>query len=513
MGTRRAGFVVAAGDGKANCMDRFVTRQIWPHALVLLAVVCVSVAAIGLRGPWYDEFYTIYAADPTLGFMRAASERWLPDNHPPLYYALVWAAGWTGETMESRRLVNVLVLLAGAGALAWLAYIRPAFRAWSLPYVIALASFASTIEQIAQLRSNYLAYVAAAVLAAALATIAHPDSPAPRRREWITLALALSIAFNVHFTATLITGSLGIAFGCWLLLRRDWRRAGGLAIAAALAAMPFLALLALQFGRIEANTRDFWIPAGLDAARWTIQQELTALLTDNLAITVVGMMGLGYLAMATWKECRPRPDAQLVLVLGAGAILAVGLLLALHVWRPIVIGRYLVALAPIAGVALAVGATTILDRVGPLLRRATVVVMLLFLALSLHQKLEIVRSMTSWNDTARPVGAMVARCSGTVVHAALHWNAFTLDLPPTGNRRVVPLAYRIMAQRNGFAVDDPSSRRMANDCPTIFWAEHVAGQDTRKEQAVRQLRHQGYAVGRDTQMIRRGDGWILISRP
>ena len=60
---------------------------------VILAVAffVASCLAIAQRGPWYDEFYSFYLARPgaTLGVLGPA---WLRDNHPPLFYGLVW--GW-----------------------------------------------------------------------------------------------------------------------------------------------------------------------------------------------------------------------------------------------------------------------------------------------------------------------------------------------------------------------------------------------------------------------------------
>ena len=86
---------------------------------VMLAIVIVSLVAamswaMRLRGPWYDEFYTLYVTRPDIPLSHAF-DRWLADNHPPLFYALVRATAKLGSTVEERRVVN-LILFAGTSA-------------------------------------------------------------------------------------------------------------------------------------------------------------------------------------------------------------------------------------------------------------------------------------------------------------------------------------------------------------------------------------------------------------
>ncbi|GAA0285478.1 hypothetical protein GCM10009127_29020 [Alteraurantiacibacter aestuarii] len=479
-------------------------------AIVLAAAVAFSAAAIMARGPWYDEFYTLYAADPGLGFADALVQRWLPDNHPPLYYALSWASGWLGEAVEARRFINLGILLMAAFALFLLGQWRPEFRRVGLLYAIALVSLDPAVLQVAQLRSNFLAYASAAVLVAALTVIANPASPKPVRRDWTFLGIALAIAFNVHLTATVICAAVGAAFGVWILLRRDWPQSIGLVITGLIAALPFIILIAMQFGRMEENTRVFWIPGGFDAARWALENELVGWAGDNIALTVVGAMGIGYLVQAAVRERQLPPEFQLVLALAAGAALATTILLAVHMWRPIILGRYLVALAPLIAMILAVGASVILGRVNALLRLAAIATMLMIMGLSLSQKLDMVRALPSWNGTAGRIAEISRQCPDTIVHPALDWNRPTMDLPPADNRRVMPMAYRLMAQRHDFSVEDEASRRMSADCPTVFWAEHVAGQQDGQAEITARLLQQGYPVG-ETRFEQIGDGWILLS--
>ena len=492
-------------------MLRTTRHDAWIALVVLAALLLAAVPAMLGRGPWYDEFYSLYAADPALGLADGLRQRWLPDNHPPLFYALSRATAWLGDSVAERRFVNLFILGGFVAGFAVLWHSAPALRRWGASYAIALASLGPAVLTLAELRSNFLVYAGSALLLAALASVAAPGARPAGRAGWVVLALAMVVACNSHFTATVICGCIGAAFGAWALLRRDWRLALQLAACAALAAVPFLAITALQFSGIEQNTRSFWIPAGFDAGRWTIQRELIAHMLANPALSVLGAMGMGFLACATWRERRLGHSAQMLLVLAAGAGLALAVLLALHLWRPIIIGRYLIALAPVVALALALGTSVLLARVAPLLRLAALAVLGLLMVLSLIQHQARALALPSWDGTGARIARLLADCPAAPVHPALHWNAFTLELPPVDNRQVVPFAYRHTAARHGFAVEPVASRRVAADCPTLFWAEHVSGQNPYAAAIVAQLRAQGYAVS-SGRLERIGDGWVLIAR-
>lgn len=185
--------------------------------LALAALLAAAIPAMLGRGPWYDEFYTFYAADPGLGFWQALQTRWLPDNHPPLFYALSWASGWLGEGVEQRRFVNLFILAGFVAGFAVLWRVAPvmaqALRRWGPVYAVALAGCSIAVLTLAELRSNFLAFAASALLVAALATVGSPDARQPGRAGWAVLALAMLAGFNTHFTATVICGCLGASFG------------------------------------------------------------------------------------------------------------------------------------------------------------------------------------------------------------------------------------------------------------------------------------------------------------
>jgi hypothetical protein len=477
---------------------------------VLAALLVAALPAMAERGPWYDEFYSLYAADPTVAFWAALNERWLPDNHPPLFYALAWATGWLGDGVEPRRYVNLFILAGFIAGFAMLWRQAPLCRIWGPMYLVALAGMGLAVQTMAELRSGFLVLASASLLVAALATVANPVAPPATRRGWLVLAGAMLVALNAHFVATVICGCLIACFGMWALLHRNYRVFGLLAACTVLASIPFLLTTAVQLGTIEQNTRTFWIPAGFDAGRWVIQGFAQDLALGNIVLTLLATFGLAKLA---WEALRMRqwhPDMQLVAVLGAGMLLAIAVVLALHMLRPIIVGRYLVALGPGAALVLAIGATNALSTLNGLLRFAAMAAVLMIMGLSLFHDVGEVRSKPSWAGTARRIAEIVVTCPETVVHPALHWNAYTMDLPPADNRVVVPMAYRHMASSFGFAVEGADSRRTSATCPDIFWAEHVSGQEVDERRIADELRREGYSIRR-TRLERIGDGWLLIS--
>lgn len=478
-------------------------------ALLALAVIAAALAAIHGRPAWYDEYYTFYITRPgqPIGALWAG---WLRDNHPPLFYFLSWATGWLGDTVPPRRLLNLGVALAAAAALWRIGRARPDLRPTLFAYAVALAAFPPMIERVAELRSNFLAYAAGAVATAALAAFARPNQ-ALRRGEALFLGLAVAAALAVHLAATMIVGAIAAAFGLALLLHRDWLGARRLALIGVLAILPFAAAMAVQLGTISGNTRIFWIPGGFSAARWAIEIEIVASLMANVPLTVAGLAGLVLLG---WKDLVARRlsgELTLVLTLGAGLALAIALLVAVHLQRPFVIGRYLVCLHPAIGLILATGVAALWARLATTPRHLIDLALLIGTLAALFAATQRTRALTGWDASAAEAARLVRACPGTVVHADTAWNAITLNLPPADNRAVVPFAYRFVAARHGLTLADPASRALSPSCPTLFWAEHVAGEHPTADQITQSLQDRRYPV-RSGELRRIGDGWLFVAR-
>lgn len=497
-----------------SVMSSLRSYRFWTIAALAAAVVLAMLLAIDGRGPWYDEFYSYYVTRPGTQWLTAWPV-WMRDNHPPLFYALAWATNGLGETMAQRRLVNIGILVVGCLAL-WLLYRRnAAFRKMALPYLLGLASFPPAIYYASELRSNFLVLASSAVAVAALSSLARPNHTAATWRGFAFLVVALAVGFSVHLTASVILGALGVAFGVALICARDWRGVRVLLIAGIIAILPFALSTGAQFSAMEANTRSFWIPAGFTAARWSVQKFVEEALFANWVLTIIGVGGLGWLA---WRDLRQRQVSAmggLALTLCGGMALAIVVLLALHMWRPLVIDRYLIGLAPPMAMLLAVGVLALIDALkATTLPRGLAPLMWCALVLgtfgAIYNNLNTTVSQPSWDGTARTIAGMVRRCPGTVVHADQSWNQSLIDAPPVENRTVVPFAYRWAARRHGIVVEPQASRVMATDCPTLFWSEHVAAFKPDDRAVADHLRARGFAVT-NGHLHRIGRGWIFIA--
>jgi hypothetical protein len=479
--------------------------------LALLGIAALAFALQGIfgRSAWYDEYYTFYVTRADAPFATLWNS-WMRDNHPPLFYLLSWATGWLGDTVPPRRLVNLLFAAFAAAALWRIARARPTLKPVLFVYAVGLASAPPVIARIAELRSNFLAYAAGAVAVAALAAFARPGDAASRRGPAMALGAALAVAFSIHLAATIIVGAVAAAFGLRLVLARDWPGVRRMALVGLVAALPFAASMAVQLGTIAGNTRSFWITGGFDAARWAIENEIIAALTANLPLTLAGLAGL---ALICWQDLRARHLSEplaIAITLGAGLALALVALVAIHLQRPFVIGRYLICLHPIIAMALAVGVADLLGRLGRVWRIALSLALVAGALASLAAQTRATRALPGWDGTARAIAATVRACPGTVVHAATAWNRAVVALPPAENRAVIPFAYGFVAARHGFVLAPAGSRAMAQGCPTLFWAEHYVGDTDNPVEIAARLRAMGYrfATGRLTRL---GDGWVFAA--
>ncbi|MBT0669401.1 hypothetical protein HT136_13600 [Novosphingobium profundi] len=474
------------------------------------AFLVFALLAIAHRGPWYDELYTYYMTRPGQPF-GALWAGWLRDNHPPTYYFLAWLANLFGPALVAHRLINLVIAGAALSVLWALARVCTALRPLLFAYLVACASYPSAVMQVAELRSNFLAYASAALAVAALVGLATPESRRGRGRAAV-LCTVLAFAFCVHLAETVIVAGVCAAFGLRLLLERALPQAARLAVIGALAAVPFVLCMAVQLATIAGNTQVFWIAGGLSAARWAIELEVLANLAANPALTLAGLVGLAFLVAGDFRRRRVSEPLRLVLTLAGGLALAVAMLVVIHLQRPFIIDRYLVGLHPPIGMIMAIGSASALERLGKGGRTLLCVALVAGAIWAMAAAERLVEARTSWDGTGAAIGELVRACPTTRVYSDTAWNRVTLDLPPRDNRAVIPFAYRWVAQRHGFALTDARSRDLSPACPTVFWTEHVAGQSPSAGAIIASLRARGFAIG--TADLRRiGDGWLLVVAP
>lgn len=476
-----------------------------------LALLAAALAWTALhRGPWYDEFYTQYVTRPQVPWLTALTDSWLPDNHPPLFYILARATGWLGD-IEARRLVNLAV---GAATVAggWIMVRRDArLRAVGIMLAMLLAANPWTMHAGSELRSYFISLCAGTLLALSLAAIWLNPTACGRGGRAVYPLTAL-VAFNTHIVTTLICGALAVPFVATAMLRRDKARLRALLPALLGAGAVFLLVTSFQLPHWDQNTRVFWLPAGLDAARWAITAAVERTLLANPLLLACGAAGAALMLRDGLRARAPDEPAAAMLMIAIGIALAFALLLGLQMIRPIVLEKYLTAASGALCVALALGCGRLLAA---LTRRAEAVLLLAaFIAsgLALHGNARDAVTRTTWLGTGRVIAKVAARCPDTRVHTAAFWNADVMAMPPADNRRVPAWAYRRVARRLGFQIEPAGSRALSRDCPNLFWGEHDGGRRFDAATVLRHLRRGGFALDKIA-LYRIGDGWIASDRP
>lgn len=496
---------MAAPDSTIRASDRAIRLAM---AVLLAALALAGLWSIAHRGPWYDEFFTLYVTSRRESFTQALTRHWLADNHPPLYYALVDLTRWLGDQVEQRRMVNALIgalALAAGWALARTG--SPRFRLLAAFYLAGLAAQPLLLLHLAELRSYFLSLAAVGLLVLALARFWLEPRDAGRGGRLALWSAAL-VALNTHIATTLIAGALLAAFTASALLRRRTHFLRAVLPPAVVSALVFLAVTAIQFPRWEANTRAFWIKPGLAAARWAIENVLVACLAANPVLLAGGAAGI---ALLLWRLLRrePSPEGDGILALGLGLAGAIVAVVAIHLVRPFVVDRYLVGLAPPISMALALGLAALAGK-RPVWSAAALAATVLAALFALHANALRTAARPSWSGTASRIAQEVHRCPAAVVHHDPLWNAEVAALPPAENRQVLPFAYATMAARHHFALEPETSRRVATGCPTLFWTEHARAPT--EPALLARLHATGFAVPRVT-IVRVGDGWIGYAEP
>lgn len=483
-------------------------------------VQLLALAALGLgltwaslhRGPWYDEFYTWFVTRPDRPFMAGLRHSWLADNHPPLFDILAWLGAHLAGSIETLRLLN-LAALALAGLGGWVLQHRlPQYWPLTAAFVLVLVADEAALRSGTELRSYFLSYCSGAMVVLAL-TIGWLEGGLHSRGQRLVLGAALLAGLNLHILTSVIVGALLVPFlaAAWLRGRRAlaWQVLAPALVAGGL----FVAVSAVQLPLWQANTANFWIPAGFNAARWSIEYAVLRAAEADPAVLLGAVIGALLLGWTAWQDRRLGAALECMALLGAGLALAAALMTGLHLLRPVVMERYLAAMIPAVAMGLALGCAEALRRL-PLrwsnlgLLAATAAALWALVGNAAHTV-----QRNSWSGSAAAVAALQRACPDSPVHIdPPFWNAYTMALPPADNRMVFGRAHAMMAQRYGVRLEPAASRRISSTCPTLFWAEHDTSRTWDEAAILAHLRRQGFTVERIWQ-ARIGDGWIAANRP
>lgn len=430
--------------------------------LVFTALIAMALLAF-LRGPWLDEFWTSWMAEPSLSLSEAYARRWSTDLHPPLYYACVWLMrhGF-GDEIAWLRFVNILPMLPLIpSVILWLRNTKS--DAWLAIFAVLIVSCPYTIANFAELRSYFAIIVLMAALVMQLKLFARERELAARQRgrlRWL-LAITIVIALNVHFlSSAIIAARIGLEM-LRVLLRRDWSGLVVLGVPSAIGAVLLTVTFALQMTRTEFYT--FYPATFLDCI---------VIVGAGAALGLVLNPGVD-LAIAR-SLLRRRIDA----LGGAGwsiaalVIGALGILIYSSLAGSLTL-RYTFVLIPLA-------ADVAADLSKHTLAQSRLQIALYVLGATALQVFTVIHEAGNqrWLTLADEIAARTRACPSTQV-IAIDQHALHPDdeqRPVSGWIGVFDSGYRWVAGRHGFTVETTSRAAdtvaRASVCPTLVWAEH-----------------------------------------
>ncbi|MGE3302202.1 MAG: hypothetical protein AB7M12_03740 [Hyphomonadaceae bacterium] len=442
-------------------------------AITLFAALAIALARLD-AGPWMDEFNTIVTT--LQGFsIRDYLDRALRGQHPALYEGLVYLAQNAGLTsIAALRLLNLLgapIVLATA----WSAWRCGAVSPAQVAIVVALyASSANFVNYAPAVRPYFLMYSASIAAALAWRTLARDGAA---KRALIFWGLSLFVFANVHYFATILGGLMTIAALVAPLRTRRWRDATRIAGVSLLAAAPALLMGLAQAGYTTTAGVLYYYPAGLAFALKTAQAAIAAAFAANWPAALLA------LALPVLPRLRRAPSSAAAdgWALWAIALSFFALVIALHLIKPMIWERYLMAAAGaiLVGAALLAG-----DSRGP---RWVAPLVCLYALFALFATAKASPPAAGWSISAAEVARRAQTCRDTRVLAVPYARVsngpvWSTPLNPT-EIEARNYGYRYYARRYGFSFTELKPRdRVAppsGPCPTLIWIEHFwAGEPT-----------------------------------
>jgi hypothetical protein len=432
----------------------------------ILLLVTIDAA---LRGAWLDEFWTLELSDTRPGLVALIRDGWLHDAHPPIFNA--WAtllASLGVSSIAAGRLVSNLVAAALMIAAAWrLSKRMPDQAGFNTVLLLLVLSLPQATDAFATYRSYFWQIAAIATLASVARLVAATRVDIDLRRDIdlvAVAAVATATAIGLHYIGGLFGGLLAGATALSALRRGLRRWAIVLLAPAAVASLFVVASVLLQAPNWAADFDHSWIDLpGLQALAVPVGLAVAAIAHNPVAIA--GML-LG-------SDGRDESAPRFLVLIGSVLALGIAIILAVHVFKPIVVDRYLCAVPVLVCVLMAVPAARLVQRNW------------LFGGLALVSVAVVAAPLVEsgikplWNEDAETIAAIVADCPTTRVYAASGWALGPAAETRTARREdpVFERAYRLLSRHHGYTVrfigQNGTAHATPGRCPVLLWVEHT----------------------------------------
>ncbi len=420
-------------------------------------------------GPWFDEFWSRYFADPSVDLRAAFETKWALDVHPPLFSFLAWGAGNLGlpRTLEAGRMLNLLPLFASAIYLVafWrLNRKEGPFLATFLPAAVALVQFLAVF---AEFRSYFAGFAAFIVLLVCLKRLdrqsEEPLDGQNRVFVWSGQVTSLFFCLNLHFVFALLAIALVGTFAIAALARGDRRLFAAHFISGLICCLPLAATTLLQWTYLSSISKDFWLKTTPVAALGILMQSVLSPVAQS---TIMSLAWLGALGLRVISRENSKADDRYAAILAASLVAAAAIIFAYTAVTGALTGRYLipVCLIVVAGMA-AVTAKTV--SIYALMRA---LFLLACMAAIVQTALEAARE-PQWNEAASFVAERQKACPG----ARIVPMRATLQDATANVEANYTMAYAYLADRWHMtvgALDTMPTSPRDPACPDYFWADN-----------------------------------------
>lgn len=468
--------------------DRGIKLFTARNVLIFVFMAAVAIWATWHRGPWLDEFWTLWLSRHDVPLADAVRERWLIDVHPPFFAGLNWLVQtWAGDSILNRRFMNFIPLLASLLLAAALCKRYPRAKSFITVCVVLIVTSPVFSYNMTEIRSYFTQICCMTSLIVCLYALLIQDDRA-RIRDHRFLAVSLSIlvllALNIHYVTTVVATCIVATSGLCMLVRRQWNWFFLLLSAGVVASVPLLAWFITQTAFLDQISGTFWITVTFPVAVKTLIAQIAKSFGFNLAVLVA--LGIllsslvrsgqdGRLTVDRLRSDIDPPDAGpghtlFIIAMSAGLACAAVLLLAVNIKHPhLFVARYL---SSIALTAIAIVAALIVNVV----RQRRLLFSLLVLNGAVVYSVVVISHALDrgWDNAAALIQARKSQCASSQIFAT----EYPANYVVPNQDQVVDWAYHLEAARYGFPVRvvKPGSRidvAEGERCPTYLWIDHV----------------------------------------
>ena len=488
--------IAAQGMGRPNLLawpaDRIQDRNLKlftaTNSCLFALMAVVAVWAAWQRGPWLDEFWTLWLSRHDVPLMAAVRERWLIDVHPPFFTGVNWLVHtWAGDSIIARRLMNFLPLVASLLLTTALCRRYPNNRNYIIICAFMIVTspvFSYNMTEIRSYFTQICCMTSLIICLYAMMTLSRDALIRDHRLLAASLFLLVLLALNIHYVTTVVAASIVATSGLCMLARRQWNWFFLLLAAGLVASVPLMAWFITQTAFLDQISGTFWIKVSFPIAVKTLIAQIVKSFGFNLAVLIslailcARLLQVRRTGGMTADRLRSEIDppgvgtghALFVIAMIAGLACAAVLLLAVNIKHPhLFVARYL---SSIALTTIAIVAALIVNVV----RQRRLLFTLLLLNGALIYGVTVISHALDrgWDSAAALIQRQKNQCASSQVFAA----EYPANYVVPNQDQVIDWAYRLEAARYGFPVQVLTSRTprdvsQGERCPTILWIDHI----------------------------------------